>query len=242
MTFHLKNCIKFLLKLFDYEIHRSSVLTNPSYQLSKGLKHHKVDFIFDVGANTGQFAKQLRDHGYVGRIVSFEPLPEAHLLLTENANTDSLWHVHVRSALGDIDGETIINVSGNSVSSSLLPMLQTHSSAAEESAYIGKVDTPIAKLDTVAVQYLSGAERYFIKIDTQGFEWQVLDGAAIILKAATGVLCELSLIPLYDGQRLWLDIVERLRLEGFVLWSMQQVFCDNPSGRTLQIDAIFFKA
>jgi hypothetical protein len=88
---------------------------------------------------------------------------------------------------------------------------------------------------------LRDAERYFIKIDTQGFEWQVLEGASETLKNATGVLCELSLVPLYEGQRLWLEIVERLKLEGFTLWSLQQVFCDKRSGRSLQVDAIFFK-
>ena len=241
MNYNLKNHIRKFFKLFDYEIHRISVFTNPSFQLVKGLAHHNIDVVFDIGANAGQFAEQLRDNGFVDRIVSFEPLPDAHFLLTQHATTDSLWHVHARCALGNIDGQSIINVAGNSVSSSLLPMLHAHSSVAEDSAYIGTIDTPIARLDTVAEQYLSGVERYFIKIDTQGFEWQVLDGASATLKNATGVLCELSLVPLYEGQRLWLEIVERLRLEGFTLWSLQQVFCDKRSGRSLQVDAIFFK-
>jgi FkbM family methyltransferase len=237
----LKKYVRKFLKLFDYEIHRISILTNPSLQLVKGLAHHKIDVVLDIGANAGQFGEQLRNNDFIGRIISFEPLPDAHALLTQNASTDSHWHVHTRCALGNYDGETVINIAGNSVSSSLLPMLQAHSSVAKDSAYIGTIDTPIARLDAVAGQYLRDAERYFIKIDTQGFEWQVLEGASETLKNATGVLCELSLVPLYESQRLWLEVVERLRLEGFTLWSLQQVFCDVRSSRTLQVDAIFFR-
>ena len=42
------------------------------------LAAHNVNLVFDVGANTGQFAKAIRGDGFNGRIVSFEPLIAAH--------------------------------------------------------------------------------------------------------------------------------------------------------------------
>ena len=77
-------------------------------------------------------------------------------------------------------------------------------------------------------------------IDTQGFEWEVLDGASDTFVRARGVLCELSLVPLYEGQRLWLDLIERLESAGFVHWSFPKGLTDPRDGRTLQVDAIFF--
>jgi FkbM family methyltransferase len=166
---------------------------------------------------------------------------DAHQELMENASRDALWDVHARGAIGDIDGEIEINIAGNSASSSVLPMLESHSDAVKGSVYVGKVKVPISRLDTLGKQYLSGSEKYFIKIDTRGFEWQVLDGASETLAKAQSIICELSLVPLYEGQRLWLEIIERLRSEGFILLSIQKGFTEPRNGQTLQVDAIFYR-
>ena len=81
----------------------------------------------------------------------------------------------------------------------------------------------------------------FLKIDTQGYEWQVLDGARESLSQCQGVLCELSLVPLYEGQCLWMEMIQRLESGGFTLWSIQKGFTDLRDGRTLQVDAIFLR-
>ena len=143
--------------------------------------------------------------------------------------------------MGDQDGEIEIHIAGNSVSSSVLPMMEAHSSAAEGSAYVGIEKTPIFRLDSVAPSYLAQSSRPFLKIDTQGYEWQVLDGARETLSQCQGVLCELSLVPLYEGQHLWMEMIQRLESEGFTLWSIQKGFTDLRDGRTLQVDATFFR-
>jgi hypothetical protein len=79
------------------------------------------------------------------------------------------------------------------------------------------------------------------EIDTQGYEWQVLDGALDVIHNARGVLIEMSLIPLYEGQKLWQDITNRLESEGFTLWALQPAFIDPANGRTLQLDGLFFR-
>ena len=80
-----------------------------------------------------------------------------------------------------------------------------------------------------------------IKIATQGFEWQVLDGASETLKCAQGVFIELCLVPAYSGQRPWKVIIARLETLGFVLWSLSPAFVDPRDGRTLQLDGLFFR-
>lgn len=209
--------------------------------LIRGLEWFGVDLVFDVGANTGQFARELRSLGYAGRIVSFEPLTAEHIKLGEAAGGDPLWTVHDRCAIGEQDGECKINIAGNSGSSSVLPMLESHLSAAPGSAYVDVEKVPVCRLDTAAPPYLEKSQKPFLKIDTQGYEWHVLDGAAEILPRIAGVLCELSLIPLYEGQHLWLDVIKRLEDEGFTVWTKFGGFTDKRYGRTLQVDALFFR-
>jgi len=211
-------------------------------QLLLALRRFDIDLVLDVGANVGQFASEIRAFGFTGRIVSFEPLTAAHGRLREAAAGDSGWQVHSRCAIGDRDGEIAINVSANSVSSSLLPMTRAHVGAAGASAYVGRETVPLFRLDGVAGPYLKSAAHPFLKIDTQGFEWQVLDGAAQSLPQLRGVLCELSLVELYEGQHLCREVVERLERAGFTLWNLQPGFADPRDGRTLQIDAAFFRA
>jgi hypothetical protein len=96
-------------------------------------------------------------------------------------------------------------------------------------------------LDSIANRYLNKNSNLFIKIDTQGYEWQVLDGANETLKRAQGVLCELSLVPLYHEQRLWRDVVDRLDQKGFMLWALQRGFTNPKTGQSLQMDGIFVR-
>ncbi len=218
------------------------VSSSPSLPpIISSLHRFGIDLVLDVGANRGQFASEIRRGGYSGNIVSFEPLSEAHGDLLQASHGDTNWEVYSRCALGNQTGEVEINVAGNSLSSSILPMLESHRSAAPESAYKGKETAPIKTLDTIAGPYLKNSRVPFLKIDTQGFEWQVLDGASATLPKIRGLLLELSLVPLYEGQHLWLESIKRLEAAGFVLWGFKPVFHDPHDGRTLQVDGIFFR-
>ena len=241
MLSSIKQSIKQLLNAAGIEAHRFHPDTSPLARLMAALRAFDIDLVIDIGANEGQFAKELRAGGYSGRIVSFEPLTAAHRRLLRESNSDAAWHVHPRCALGDRLGEIELHISGNSVSSSILPMLTSHSSAAPESAYLGHESAPLISLDSVAPPYLEGAQAPFVKIDTQGYEWHVLDGALATLPKVRGIQMELSLVPLYEGQRLWRECIERLEAEGFVLWALQPVFVDPANGRTLQWDGLFFR-
>lgn len=237
----MKTFIKKFARNIGVEISRYQPSSSESAQLAKALQIGGINVVFDIGANAGQFSSGIREHGYTGKIISFEPLSSARKKLLVIASHYRDWTVHDRCAIGDQDGEVEINISGNSVSSSVLPMLELCSSAAVGSAYIDSERVPISKLDTISHHYLTPESNLFIKIDTQGFEWQVLDGASETLQRAHGVLCELSLVPLYDGQRLWRDIVERLETKGFMLWAIQKGFTDPRTGQTLQMDGIFLR-
>ena len=237
----MKKKIRKLLNKFGIEVHRFQPTASFEALIVAAMRKVKIDVLFDIGANTGQFSIQMRDKGYSGEIISFEPLTSAREKLILQASKDANWIVHERAAIGDYNGITDINISKNSVSSSILPMLKSHSDAEKNSMYIKTEKTPIITLDSVADSYLDKFSNLFIKIDTQGYESQVLDGAFKTLKRAKGVLCELSLIPLYERQDIWIDLILRLEKEGFVLWSIERGFTDICDGRTLQVDGVFLK-
>src|SRR6185436_15148347 len=210
----VKKSIKSVLRnVFGLEVFRAKNLPPSAVQvvvmdLGFSLRQFEIDLVLDVGANTGQFASEIRQGGYKGRIVSFEPLSQAHSELLVSSASDSMWEAYPRCALGDHNGEVEINIAGNSWSSSILPMLESHRSAEPESAYEGKEIVPIKTLDAVAAHYLKGAQAPFLKIDTQGFEWLVLDGARDTLPKIKGILVELSLVALYAGQHLWREVID----------------------------------
>lgn len=237
---NLNKVLKFIHAV-GFDLHRLSPKLNPTFQLLKALKRFEVDLVFDIGANVGQFSSELRFYGYKGNILSFEPLSKAYSELLRTSDGDSRWDVYPRCALGDHNGKAEINIAGNSESSSLLPMLDSHLSAAPHTAYVGRESVPLLTLDFVAPEYIAKFKNPFLKIDAQGFEWQVLGGAKNVLSHMRGVLLELSLIHLYEGEHLWREMIDRLESEGFTLWALQQVFTDPLHGRTLQVDGIFFR-
>lgn len=238
----LKLIIKRVFRYFGFDLRRYSPLLSDDTQLMTMLKHHHVNLIFDVGANVGQFGIQLRKTGYDGRIVSFEPLSAARKKLSEASSSDNLWEIAPQSAIGNEDGEIVIHVAGNSVSSSVLDMLDVHSNIAPESTYVDSEKVPLKRLDTIGINYIQSDAVLFIKIDTQGYEDKVLEGASRLLESAVGLQLELSFIPLYRGQSLYDAMVTQLKSLGFELWGITPVFSDPITGRLLQVDATFFRS
>ena len=239
----LKHTLLNLVRRFGLEVRRYHTNTSEHRARQQTLSYLGVDLVLDVGANCGQFAEELMTSGYEGRVVSFEPLSQAHAALSERCRSlgSDRWQVHPRTAIGAESATAMIHIAGNSVSSSLLPTLFAHVDAAPESATIGSEAVPVARLDDAASDYLDASKALLIKIDTQGFEWQVLDGAPRLLERAVALQLELSLIPLYDGQRLWRDFVERLDAAGFHLYSAYPAFTNDLTGQTLQWDATFVR-
>ncbi|OBF18238.1 FkbM family methyltransferase [Mycobacterium kubicae] len=206
------------------------------------LQSHQVSVVLDVGANSGQYATGLRKTGYIGRIVSFEPLSGPFSLLQRSAASDPLWECR-RGALGDADGTISINIAGNEgASSSVLPMLQRHQDAFPPANYVGTEDSPIYRLDSVAAEVLRPNDIAFLKIDVQGFERHVIEGGkSTVHDRCVGMQLELSFQPLYEGGMLIREALDLVDSLGFTLAGLLPGFTDPRNGRMLQADGIFFR-
>lgn len=202
------------------------------------LKNYNIDMIFDIGANEGQYVQIMKRLGYKGHVISFEPLSASFEKLEINAKHDNNWIVR-NFALGDKNETRTINLAGNSgESSSFWGMTKEHVMARSKSAYVGTEEVLIKTLDIVMPDLYNGTN-LFVKIDTQGFEKQVLLGAENSLKKIKGFQVELSLVPLYEGASLYLEIIDYLKEKGFELVSIEPGFTNSQTGRLLQFDGIF---
>ena len=147
----------------------------------------------------------------------------------------------LQTAIGEENGEIEIQIAGNSHSSSVLDMLDTHVRAAPDSKYIGKEKVALRTLDSIAPNYMDSNSIAFIKIDTQGYETQVMNGAKKLMSQIVGLQVEISLVPLYKGQCLFDEMLKKLKNDGFELWSISTVFSDPNTAQLLQVDATFFR-
>lgn len=206
----------------------------------KLLKHFEIQTVLDVGANTGQFAYYTRNLGYRNSIISFEPLSSAFGILQKFAKGDPNWQI-CNCAIGNTDGTVEINISTNSQSSSILEIMPDHVKSAPDSAYKGKEKVNIHKIDTIIDKYTNELNRTFLKIDVQGFEKNVIEGAKKSIKMIKGLQLELSMIELYKGESLITDMLNIINDLGFTIFSLEPGFYDKNTGQLLQVDGIFYR-
>ena len=129
------------------------------------------DRCWDIGANIGFFTCLFAQRvGAGGRVVAFEPVPLTASRLAENVRLNDFPNVTiVQKALGDAPGR--------------LPIYRRDEDYAEGTASL-RVDAASAGLvsDMVEIETIDRlADKLprpdFIKIDVEGYQWQVLQGA-----------------------------------------------------------------
>jgi FkbM family methyltransferase len=226
----LRRCLNLGLRRLGFE-------TSRPRGLIEFVRSRNVDLVLDVGANVGQFGSELRHLGYRGRIVSFEPLKHAFATLAARAARDGNWTCH-NLGLGNESGEATMNVSRDSVYSS---MLQQTPAAADFDAGSSVERTEVIKvcrLDDLTATV--PGERVFLKIDTQGFEQPVLQGARLYLPRVVGLQLELPLVHLYEHTWTVSDAIAYMAEAGFVLSQVAPVsFRIEDPVSLLEIDAVF---
>ena len=233
--------LRTLIRHTGFDVIRYTPNTSRILRLVTVLQAQKINLVLDVGANTGQYALDLFSAGYSGRIVSFEPMRAAYeQLLRQQTSRVSRWQAQ-QCALGAAADTLQINVAANSVSSSLKPMLAAHAEAAPQSSYTGTETVTVRTLDEVAPMLLNPADHVLLKIDTQGYEAEVLAGAARTLPCIHALQLEMSLLPLYEGQMLFDELHTKVLAQGFMLWGLDAGFTHPATGRMLQLDGLYVR-
>jgi len=206
------------------------------------LNRLKIGYVIDVGAYQGQFVRKIRQEGYKGQIYSFEPLLKAHNLLLKTSLRSKKWEVHEPVALGSMNGIATLNISANPTSSSITEMLPAHLIAAPYSYKTGEQQIKVITLDSMINQWRMVNSPIYLKIDTQGYEYEVLMGGQETLNLVSAVQIELSIEKLYQGQKLYMHFIEFFEKKNFILYSILPGFCNSKNGQLLQFDAIFVRS
>lgn len=212
-------------------------------QLARFLTHFRVDCVFDVGANTGQYGRRLRDIGYKGLIISFEPNPDACAVLKENAANDPQWAIK-EYALGR-DGEArMFNVMADQQFSSLLEPdnseVQTFEKANAIHRTLRVVPEPL-RTAFPSLQSRYGFTRPFLKMDTQGYDVEIVKGAGEFIGEFVGLQSELGVQRLYKEAPTFTEALDYYRSLGFRLTT----FVPNNAGHfpdLNEVDCIMYNA
>jgi FkbM family methyltransferase len=233
---NIRDAAKSLALNFGYEIRQtgSHLYKRPI----DFLRSRNIDLVIDVGENVGQYAKGLRNDAYAGWIVSFEPVAAAYEELVALAGKDARWKA-MNMALGEEEGLAKINVSQSLVFSSILPQLPAATTFSSEAQVVRFESVRIARLDDIFAE-LPRSKAAFLKIDTQGYERQVLLGAPECLSNFLGVQMELPIMHLYEGTWKFHEAVAYMSDLGFEISNIMPVNYDQTDTVSLvEVDCIF---
>jgi FkbM family methyltransferase len=207
--------------------------------LRKIFDHYKIDCVFDVGANAGQYFKRIRTHGYRDTVISFEPIPELVTSLREIARNDGKLFIQ-QIALDRSAGERTFNIMGESELSSL----HTPDKAVlgESNSVVRRITVEARTLNQVFATWKEklGFRRPFLKLDTQGHDLAIIEGGLDVLSQFIGVQTELSVKPIYLDAPNYRDVLDFYNSHGFELSAL--VMNAHHFPKLFEMDAILLRA
>jgi FkbM family methyltransferase len=197
---------------------------------------HDIDVVLDVGANDGDYGREIRDRGYKGLIVSFEPNPIAYERLQAEIANDPKWQAYLL-AIGEEDGEAKLSITENDTMSSIKGFTEFGYATGAKS--IASANVKIARLDTFLADNPQLMKNIYLKIDTQGFEMEVLRGAGELLEHVAAVQAEIALIHTYKDELDWLEILLWMRNKKF---EVATAICNSAVGAQVrEFDFVFVR-
>lgn len=209
--------------------------------LSALLAAEGIDLVIDVGANQGQFGATVFAMGFPGRVLSFEPGSQSHAALSAAAAGNARWVVAPRMALGRAAETLTLHGFNRSDMNSLLPPDPKAFESFPKLAQASTEQTPVARLDSVLDDYAGPEERIFLKIDTQGSELAVLEGAVGCLDRIALLQLEIPLETIYRDSPSWMDILEPVHAWGFRPVLTSPGYFSKKLCRQLDVDIVFIR-
>ena len=193
--------------------------------------------VIDVGANVGQFSRASLGWWPTSRVIAFEPLPSAAEPLRRMLAAMGRRHTVHQLALGATTGESLFRQHRYSLASSVLPVAERSRGHywADEGA---SITVPMARLDDVLTD-VPLDRPVVIKVDVQGYEMEVLAGAAAVLDNADCLIVEHAFDEFYEGQARAAEVMEFLRRSG---WEFSRVVdTRRERGVVVEADVVYLR-
>jgi FkbM family methyltransferase len=192
--------------------------------------------VFDVGANIGQFALAASETWPDASIISYEPVDSAFKSLEHLAKKRTTIQPR-QMALGNKPDRKPILVSTQTQSSSFLPFHANHQKLYPTVSQSSQLTVDVSTIsDELSKLTVSGP--MLLKLDVQGYEFNVLEGARECLKSFQWILFETSSRPMYEGEKPFSSIADLLISHGFQFETPVQIHFSG-SGAIGQFDALF---
>ena len=199
--------------------------------------NQNINTVLDVGASHGQFATKARTLFPEAMIYSFEPIPSSYKILNKKFKADKNFKAF-NIALGTTTGKTEFYQNNHVGSSSFLEISTLHIDAYPYTKNYSKINITVDKLDNI-IKAEELILNIILKIDVQGYEKKVLEGAEELLKNVQIIYTEVSFNELYNGQPLINEIVDFLKERGFKIIGIENVSQSIKDGTFLQADVFF---
>jgi FkbM family methyltransferase len=199
-----------------------------------------INCVIDVGAHTGEYFETLSEIGYRGRVVSFEPVKANYEALARKARREKRWLIR-NVALGAEAGAKEMNVYQGTVFNSFLESNEYGSERFGNMVERTKSESvQVARLDTIFADCVAGLDspRVFLKMDTQGWDIEVLRGASGILDRIVGLQSELSAQHCYNGMVPYTKALEHYNELGFQVTGIFPVARDKDELRIVEFDCV----
>lgn len=239
------NPLKSLAAAFGYRLVKCRKVNNTLEEhLSNLLPELGVNCVIDVGANEGQFGRLLRDIGYRHRIVSLEPVRTTHAMLAEAAAGDRDWTT-LQMALGAVPGRMPINISESTAFVSF-----RQASDYGRSQFPTRIsadhteEVEVSTLDAMWPRFVDGiaAPVVYLKLDTQGYDLEVLKGGARSVPRIAGLQCELAVKHIYEEVPDYLHVLGVLRDMGFELTGLYPITREPRELSIIEMDCVVRRA
>jgi FkbM family methyltransferase len=190
-----------------------------------------------VGANIGQFTIAAVNIFTDSKIYAFEPNPGPCKKLM--ANTTKFSNIEIfHYAVGNKNTQHDFHIHQHDQTSSILNIKSGNSNVFPDLKEIKTINVTMTTLDSIF--YKRTLKRpVLLKLDVQGCENRVVEGAQKILKNVDFVVMETSFRPMYSKEPPFLELVELMNASNF-RFSRPVSFFKNPqSGEILQADVLF---
>lgn len=188
-----------------------------------------INCVIDVGANCGQYGTMLREYGYSKRIVSFEPVSASFDKLNRLCINDKNWFAY-KFALGAQNTSMQINVADASELTSFHnPNEYSKDFFGDQGdiKYTEKVE--VRRLDDLLPEIVKNIDdpKIYLKMDTQGYDLEVLKGAESSVERVLGLQSELSVIPIYQQMPDYIQSLSKFREMGFEVTGLYPIVRDK---------------
>lgn len=216
-----------------------------STHLAKLFAQYEIDVVLDVGANRGQYRDFLRDEvGFAGHIVSFEPMSALAAVLRERARADSRWRVY-HCAVGRAPGTLPLNVMRDDSLSSFRRPDGSHvrDDLDAQNTVVRVEEVAVRTLDELWPEITAALRvaRPYLKMDTQGFDLEVVAGAGSALGQVVALQSEVAFRALYAAAPNYLDSISQLQAAGFEITGIFSVSRDAEL-RVIESDCVMLNA